>query len=362
MRLLLAAAARSTNTRSFAEAFVRRGHDVHVATLHHGAIPGATVHALGEAERGWSRFAFAQAIPAFRRLHRELAPDVTLGYYASSYGLLAAAVPRPRVVITAGGDVLADAEEPGLRRLAIPRLAGLALRRADLVLCWAEHLAEAVVALGVPRERVLTLPRGIDVETFRPAERRAAGPPTIISTRAIAAFYRPSLLLEAFERLRDGGTAARLEIVGDGPDAGPLAARASASRYAGDIALPGRLDPAKLAERLRSCDVYASFPPSDGVSASLLEAMACGLVPVVSDLRSNRDWIDHGVNGLLVPEPVTADGARAALERAVRDESLRDGARVSNAARVRERADRERNAARFEEAFAALAGAALGRR
>src|SRR5262249_32615429 len=155
------------------------------------------------------------------------------------------------------------------------------------------------------RERVLTLPRGIDVETFRPPARPSGGPATIVSTRALATFYRPQLLVEAFERLRDAGTAARPEIIGAGPQARRLAERSRAPRCAAGISLLGRSEPAALVEGVHSGPVYGSFPPSDGVSASLLEAMACGLFPVVSDLRSNRDWIDDGVNGLLVPEPIS---------------------------------------------------------
>jgi glycosyltransferase involved in cell wall biosynthesis len=350
----MAAAARSTNTRSFVEAFTRRGHDVHVATLHPGTIATATVHRLGHAEHGISRLSFATAIPAFLRLHRSLKPDVTLGYYASSYGLLVAMAPRPRIVVTAGGDVLDDPQDSGLRQFAIPRLAGFALRRADLVLCWAPHLEEAVVSLGVAPERILTLPRGIDVDGFRPSETPANGAPIIISTRSLSPFYRPELLLEAFIRLRERGVAARLELAGEGPSAGPLRTRARTSRYAADIALSGRLEPEALAETLRRATVYTSVPPSDGVSASLLEAMACGLVPVVTNLRTNRDWVDDGVNGLLVPEPVTVENTSAALERALGDEELRRRARALNVARVRERADRDRNVVRFEERFAAL--------
>lgn len=354
MRILLAAAARSTNTRSFVEAFAARGHDVHVATLHPGRIEAATVHELGRSEHGLSRLSFARAVPAFRRLHRSLRPDVTLGYYASSYGILATLAPRPRVVVTAGSDVLRDGQETFLQKLLVPRLAGFALRRADLVLCWAPHLASAAVELGAARARILTIPRGVDVVRFHPADGVAAGPPRIISTRALSPFYRPELVLDAFLELRDRGMPARLEMVGEGPSREALAARASASRHAGDVAFPGRLDPDALGARLRSAAVYASFPPSDGVSASLLEAMASGLLPVVTDLETNRDWVISGVNGLLVPEPVTVRAVSEALERALGDEGLRRRAREQNSAVVRERGDRDRNTIRFEEAFASL--------
>jgi len=362
VRLLFAAAARSTNTRSFIEAFAARGHEVHVATLHPGPLLGATVHELGRSERGLSRLAFANAVPALRGLHRALRPDLTIGYYASSYGVLAAFVPPPRIVVTAGGDVLEDAQESTLRRFAVPRVAGLALRRADLVVCWAPHLEDAVASLGIPRSRILTLPRGIDVGSFRPEGDAGRGSGRIVSTRALGPFYRPDVLLDAFLALRDRGIGARLDLVGDGPLAAALAGRAAASAHAADVAFPGRLDPARLAEHLRLCEVYASVSPSDGVSASLLEAMATGLVPVVTDLATNRAWVDDGVNGLLVPEPVTPARVAEALARALTDRDLAERARAENPRRVRDRADRAVNVVRFEEAFLEVVRRCVGLR
>ena len=175
----------------------------------------------------------------------------------------------------------------------------------------------------------------------------------ILSTRAVSSFYRPEVILEAFVAMRDRGVVARLEIAGEGPLRSQLAARAGASPFAPDITCPGRMEGDALADRLRQADIYASFPPSDGVSASLLEAMASARAGRDRS-QTNRDWIEHGVNGLLVPEPVTAAAASAALERAIGDGGLRERARSMNPSRVRERADRDRNVVRFEHAFASL--------
>jgi glycosyltransferase involved in cell wall biosynthesis len=52
---------------------------------------------------------------------------------------------------------------------------------------------------------------------------------------------------------------------------------------------------------LQAHDVYVSASLSDTTSVSLLEAMACGLFPIVTDIPANHEWITDGENGRVVP-------------------------------------------------------------
>ena len=57
----------------------------------------------------------------------------------------------------------------------------------------------------------------------------------------------------------------------------------------------------KIADFLSAADIYVSTSFSDGTSASLLEAMACNLAPVVTQIDGNKEWVTDSGNGLLVP-------------------------------------------------------------
>jgi glycosyltransferase involved in cell wall biosynthesis len=87
----------------------------------------------------------------------------------------------------------------------------------------------------------------------------------------------------------------------------------------------------------------------------LLEAMACGLLPVVSDIPANRPWIDHRRNGLLFP---TADAVRLAemLAIAMDDSQLRENALNQNRSRVEAEADMKKNMDRLATVLEGLAG------
>jgi glycosyltransferase involved in cell wall biosynthesis len=92
-----------------------------------------------------------------------------------------------------------------------------------------------------------------------------------------------------------------IEIAGEGALLETLTQQAERLGIGDRVHFHGRVEPAQLPALLKSCNVYVSMPITEGVSASLFEAMACGCYPIVSDLPANRFWIAHGDNGSLVP-------------------------------------------------------------
>src|SRR5262249_47297356 len=105
-----------------------------------------------------------------------------------------------------------------------------------------------------------------------------------------------------------------------------------------------------LPDRLRTADVYVSTYLEDGVSMSLLEAMACGLLPVVPDTEPNHIWIQDGVNGLLF-RPGDHLSLVQKLHEALSNTSLRKKAREHNVRFIREKVNWHANMRRIEARF-----------
>ncbi len=105
--------------------------------------------------------------------------------------------------------------------------------------------------------------------------------------------------------------------------------------------------------------VTLSIPRSDATAASLLEAMAAGSLPIVSDLPANRQLVTDGVNGLVVPIDDVAATA-SALERAVNDSALRDSAAGANRAWVRDQGSWESSVGRVVDLYRDVARRAGG--
>ena len=84
--------------------------------------------------------------------------------------------------------------------------------------------------------------------------------------------------------------------------------------------------------------VYVSISSHDGTPNTLLEAMACGCLPVCGDIESIREWISDGKNGLLV-DPTSVQGTAEAILRGIHDSALRQSAAKHNWNLLRERVD-----------------------
>jgi len=107
-----------------------------------------------------------------------------------------------------------------------------------------------------------------------------------------------------------------------------------------------------MPDLLKTADVYVSAAASDGTSASLLEAMASGVFPVVARIPANVAWIEHGVSGLLFT-PHDATDLADCLGRAAADTGLRRQAAELNRARVLRDGDLDVNTRRLERLLAA---------
>jgi len=354
MRIALLGNAAALHTRRWARGLAAAGATVRVFSLEDPAADASFA-----AERGveapldvvrlpapdWpaalrypaARAAAARALDAF-------APDVIEAHFVPNYGLLGVLVGRgPLVVHAWGSDLL---RSPARSALHAAR-ARFVLARADLVVVDAEALAVAARALGAPSSRLVVAPWGADLArfTFGPA----VLVPHVVSLRQLEPLYDVATLIEALPVVHAAVPELRVTIAGDGPEAAALAARAQARGVEGIVRFVGRVPHAALPALLASAAVTVSCALSDSTSIALLEGMAAGATPIVTDLPGNRAWVEDRVHGRLVP-PGDAPHLAGALIETLLDPEFRGAARMAARGRIEERGD-----------FAAVTRAALER-
>jgi glycosyltransferase involved in cell wall biosynthesis len=109
----------------------------------------------------------------------------------------------------------------------------------------------------------------------------------------------------------------------------------------GSVILLPRLTPQEMAVMYRLSQIMVSPSEHDGTPNTFLEAIACGCYPVVGDLESLREWVEHGVNGSLI-NPANPVALAEAVVKSLRDPQLRSEAYERNRALIDERAERTR--------------------
>jgi len=196
----------------------------------------------------------------------------------------------------------------------------------------------------VAPRKITEISNGVDIGRFRPVAsrerpalpRQFAGKDNIIigTVGRMEAVKDQLNLVRAFIQLAgqypDGGVTPRLVMIGDGSLREP--ARELLSRAGmDDIAwLPGGRD--NIPELLQSMDIFVLPSLAEGISNTILEAMASGLPVVATDVGGNGELVEHGRTGVLVPRGDPAALA-AAIRRYIDDQVLRK--KHGTAARVR---------------------------
>jgi sugar transferase (PEP-CTERM/EpsH1 system associated) len=198
------------------------------------------------------------------------------------------------------------------------------VRRAVLANRWASLNTDAVIPVSedaadvarrverVPARKVQVIRNGIDLTGFPAANRKALeGDGRAISVGRLHAVKDQATLLRATRRIVDVRPEFRLALVGDGLERQGLEQLRRELALEESVRLAGERN--DVGERLSQSDLFMLSSLSEGVSLTLLEAMAAGLPVIATDVGGNREVVAHGETGFLVPPGSPEAIASAAL-------------------------------------------------
>ncbi len=177
-------------------------------------------------------------------------------------------------------------------------------------------IVQELIAVGVPTEKIVRLPNGVETDSIATKSGYALNDPIrLIFVGRLHEQKGLDVLLMAFQQLLKQCPTLnmRLQLLGEGP------LRSNLTRLSEELGIARQVDfvgqTQGVLEHLQQADVFVLPSRAEGISNALLEAMACGVPVVVSNIPGNVDVVEHERNGLLftVDDPSSLAKAVASL-------------------------------------------------
>ena len=264
-----------------------------------------------------------------------------------------------------------DVEGKNWKRNQIRRLVGHVVDRyvivCDFFRLWLNEMCR------VKSERIVYIPNGVDTEKFRPSDGGSAleASPSEVRKRLRSQLGLPPnpvlvgtvgrldpvkdfpTLMKGFRQIKDSFSGAKLVIVGDGP------VRSNLSRLGEELGLDSSLiwlgERNDIPELLRSFDIFVQTSIFEGMSNTILEAMASSLPIIATDTGGNPEVVSNGENGILVPVGGVTE-LSVALQKYLSDPVLRYKHGSNSRRRAIDCFDLSLMATRYAEMYENLAG------
>ena len=285
----------------------------------------------------------------FRRLINEFKPDLihagpiqTCAFIATLSGF------RPILTMCWGYDLVQDAD----RNSWMKWITRYTLKRSAYFASDAQFTRDKAVAFGMNPENTTIFPWGVDIKHFVPRkiESKNRKSITLFCNRTWEEIYGVDVLAKAFVKVAASNSNVNLVLLGGGSQGARIRQILMNGGVMDRVHFGGQVTYNDLPRWYQMADIYISPSHVDGSSVSLMEALACGLPCVVSDIPGNREWIVEGENGWLFCDGDADDLANKILHAIKSRKSFKQ---VSASARrtAEQRADWKKNFGKLLKAY-----------
>lgn len=313
MRILYFTRADSVHDQRFMAALAGSGHETYVLRLYEGdyKTPEGVSPIAFKGIKGPLRLLQIPGLVArLKKLLEKLKPDlVHAGPLHDLAYLIAKTGYKPLLSMSWGFDLMRDVNVDA----GMASRARFALANSSALITDARCSAQKAVELGFDENRICIFPWGVDIDKFSPQAVVTAGKrwreaqnwqdnTVLLCLRAMEANYGVDVLAKAFAIAAKNDPDLRLLLLGDGSQRSNIEKIFDEACVSEQVWFSGRVPNDTLGTYYGAADVYVTPSHVDGSSVSLMEAMACGLPSLVSDIPANLEWIRDGENGWVFPD------------------------------------------------------------
>lgn len=248
-------------------------------------------------------------------------PDLVHAHYATSWGFLAAVlIPEDiPLILSAWGT---DLTEFPYRSFLHRELLRFNLRRADRVLVTSRFLRGELQKVS-PESIVEITPFGVDTDFFCPDVQKRSSPQTrLLLAKALLPYYNHHLLLHLLSELKTEGLNVELTLAGEGPLQKELENLANNLQIAEQLRFVGKLESSAVRELLQQTDLVVMPSKVESYGVFALEAQACGIPVVVSNVGGLPEVVVHGHGGFVISLD-RPDEMKACIRKLAEDHAFR---------------------------------------
>jgi L-malate glycosyltransferase len=235
-----------------------------------------------------------------RKIISEISPDIVNAHFITSHGLLVAIVKKIffyKFVFVAsawGTDIMVTPKKSKLHLW----ITQFILNSSDLITSDAIVMSDEIKKLT--SKTVLTFTFGLPkLPDYKPDEKDSN---LYFSNRILSENYNINRIIRLFKYILEKNKNAKLIIGNEGNMKEELHGLSHSLGLDNNVVFIGFMSLEAQEDYYRKASVYFSLPTSDATSVSLLEAMAWGCIPILSDIPANKEWVENGVNGLILKE------------------------------------------------------------
>ncbi len=336
MKICIFADAESIHTMRWVDYFTEKNHDVHLISLNSSSnrqnssqfkfhrVKISIVYRLlnfiiNKILHYTPRIIFKIYAIQVQKILKTINPDILHAHFLSSYGIMGALTDNhPLIISIWGSDVLVAPN----KHKAIKMMELHALKKADCITTIPEFMKNHVIKLfGIQEDKIIRIPWGIDLKVFhkgyisetdfmRDSLKINKDSPIILSNRATTPHYNIKNIINAVpEVIKVSKNAVFIFIKGSGSSIyfNEIQSIAQDLGIIDNVRFINELiSPEKMAVYLNIADMMISIPKTDQFASSIMEGMACGVIPIVGNLKVYEQYLTNNKNAFFTdPENPT---------------------------------------------------------
>lgn len=367
MKIIYFSLGYSTHDHRFLKAISDGGHEVYFVQLEGNrrqvesrAVPEHVNQVIWKGGKEPFRWSDLPALTFdFRRLTKEIQPDLIHAGPIQTCGLIAVLSGfHPILTMSWGFDLMEDVH----KRKWMEWVTHYVLRNTDYFTSDANVTRDKALAYGMNPERTVVIPWGVDLEHFAKKEESDALSLSkgkkddgfiLFCNRAWEPRYGVDVLARAFVKVARGRDDVRLILLGGGSQGVSIRKILQGGGVEEYVTFGGQISQTDLPRWYHMADLYISPSHVDGSSVSLMEALACGLPCLVSDIPANKEWVIENENGWLFRDGDAEHLAEKILAAMNQRENLPEIGRASRS-EAEKRADWKKNAEALMKVYRSL--------